>query len=179
MSSMGMDDSDRSTGSDTEMGRRDFLGSLVGAGAAISVPASAATERVLAGPTDATHTVTSPNGSAAITFKLVDGTPYYTVSYNGTQPLNDSTLGFEFANQANLDSGFEVTGTTTHSNDTTWQPVWGALLNPQTVAGYTIDPPGLDGRDLARFEDTSRLLAEIRIQWKSDSTSPEHTVRTN
>ncbi|MFC7081247.1 glycoside hydrolase family 97 catalytic domain-containing protein [Halorussus caseinilyticus] len=116
---------DVNTSADEGYDRREFLGQLVGAGAAISVPAGAATERVLAGSTDATQSVVSPNGDAQVTFKLVDGTPYYNISYKGTQPLNDSTLGFEFANQENLDDGFEVTGTTTDSADTTWQPVWG------------------------------------------------------
>jgi hypothetical protein len=120
-----MRDSDSLSRASGAVTRRNFLRNLVGTGVAISVPASAATEPVLAGSTDTSQRVTSPNGNAEITFKLIGGEPFYNVAYNGKQPISDSTLGFEFANQPDLDSDFTITGTTRDSSDTTWQPVWG------------------------------------------------------
>ncbi|MFC7248841.1 glycoside hydrolase family 97 catalytic domain-containing protein [Halomicroarcula sp. GCM10025324] len=93
--------------------------------ASTPVPTSAVTELVVDGSTASEQSVSSPSGDATITFELVDGRPFYSVSYRGRTPVAPSTLGFEFAHQPDLLEGFEVTGAERTTSDTIWEPVWG------------------------------------------------------
>ena len=88
----------------------------------------------------------SPDGKMKMEFLLTaDGTPQYSLSYDGTQVVLPSDLGFELRGTVkaskltfgdkvgkvderepySLHDGFEVSGTSTDSFDENWEPVWG------------------------------------------------------
>jgi alpha-glucosidase len=79
--------------------------------------------------------VTSPDGNLSLSLRL-EAKPqpylagerlYYRVDYKGAPVLVDSPLGLDLAEAEALDHGFEVVGTSTRSNDTTWENDFGAL----------------------------------------------------
>ena len=74
---------------------------------------------------DAPMTVSSPDGALTIGVELQDGRPHYHVEADGDSLVATSPLGFAFDNAPPLRDGFEVTGTTRRTVDTTWTPVWG------------------------------------------------------
>ena len=90
--------------------------------------------------------LTSPDGKMKMEFLLTrDGTPQYSLSFDGKPVVLPSALGFELRGTVkaselhfgdkmekvdekapySLHSGFEVTGSETDSFDETWTPVWG------------------------------------------------------
>ena len=90
--------------------------------------------------------LTSPDGKMRMEFLLTtDGTPQYSLSYDGAEVILPSDLGFELRGTVkaskltfgdkvgkvderapySLHDGFEVTGTSTDTFDETWEPVWG------------------------------------------------------
>ena len=71
------------------------------------------------------YVVTSPDGRQEIGFKLVDGSLFYHVSYRGTPILTDSRLSLSLE-QGNIGSDFEISGTETDSQDSSWVPVVGS-----------------------------------------------------
>ncbi len=76
-----------------------------------------------------TQTVSSPDGSVAVTVDVAGGTPTYSVSFEGTTVIDSSRLGFEFRNRPAFGVGSDaadvtVTGSDRRTVDTTWDPVW-------------------------------------------------------
>nr|WP_254546452.1 glycoside hydrolase family 97 catalytic domain-containing protein [Halomarina sp. BND7] len=79
------------------------------------------------------QTVASPDGSIRVTLDVSTGVPAYTVSFDGTEYVKSSALGFDFRNQppfgatADGASGtrITVTGSETGVATETWEPVWG------------------------------------------------------
>lgn len=90
--------------------------------------------------------LTSPDGKMKMEFLLTaDGTPQYSLSYDGASVVLPSNLGFELRGTVkaskltfgdkvgkvderapySLHDGFEVTGTSKDTFDETWEPVWG------------------------------------------------------
>ena len=78
--------------------------------------------------------LTSPDGKMKMEFLLTaDGTPQYSLSYDGVQVVLPSALGFELRGTVKVDErapyslhdGFELTGTSTDTFDESWRPVWG------------------------------------------------------
>ncbi len=88
--------------------------------------------------------VSSPNGQVQMTFCLTpQGEPTYALTYKGKTVIKPSKLGLELksttyesysteggtqpttTSQANLQSGFTLSGSETSSFDETWEPVWG------------------------------------------------------
>ena len=88
----------------------------------------------------------SPDGKMKMEFLITaDGTPQYSLSYDGVQVVLPSSLGFELRGTVtasklifgdkvgkvderepySLHDGFEVMGTSTDTFDETWAPVWG------------------------------------------------------
>ena len=88
----------------------------------------------------------SPDGKMKMEFLLTaDGTPQYSLSYDGVQVVLPSALGFELRGTVkasklifgdkvgkvderapySLNDGFELTGTSTDTFDESWRPVWG------------------------------------------------------
>ncbi|MGQ5517884.1 glycoside hydrolase family 97 catalytic domain-containing protein [Halococcus saccharolyticus] len=109
------------------IGRRQFVGGLtsLAAASAFSLSVSdAAAAQVTAGDDSPTQTVTSPDGTVAVTVDVTDGVPSYRIAHGGTTVIENSTLGFEFENQPAFRDGVTVTGTERSTVDETWTPVW-------------------------------------------------------
>ena len=109
------------------LSRRDFVGgvtSLLAASAYTLTVTDDVAAQVADGDDSSTQTVTSPDGSVAVTVDVADGTPSYSVAYDGDAVVEESTLGFEFQNQAAFDDGIAVTGTERSTTDERWTPVW-------------------------------------------------------
>ena len=76
----------------------------------------------------AAETLTSPNGELVLDFSLTaSGQPQYSLTYKGKEVIKPSKLGFKIKDKKNADlaTGFEVTGVVTDSVNETWKPVWG------------------------------------------------------
>ena len=88
------------------------------------------------------ETAYSPDQNIVVNFDVVDGVPFYNVTYKGKQVIRDSRLGLELVsakgngefnnfdnkmaeNQNSLYDGFTLLTTRYSSFDETWQPVWG------------------------------------------------------
>ncbi len=74
--------------------------------------------------------IDSPSGNLTIEFMLTeDGTPSYQVMHNGAPVIEPSTMGFEFNDQAAMDSGFEMIGGSERTFNETWEMPWGEQRN--------------------------------------------------
>ena len=69
--------------------------------------------------------ITSPNTKNKITFELINGTPFYSVSHGNKTIITPSLLGFVFKNNDTLCNNFEVVNVENLAFDETWEPVWG------------------------------------------------------
>jgi len=69
--------------------------------------------------------LTSPNSKNKITFELIEGEAFYSVSHVDKPVLLLSKLGFVFKNNDSLSSNFEVVKMENTSFDETWEPIWG------------------------------------------------------
>ncbi|ELZ28500.1 alpha-glucosidase [Halogeometricum pallidum JCM 14848] len=113
--------------SSSELRRREFVGGItsLAAASAFSVGVSeSAAAQVTAGADEPGQTLTSPDGAVEVSVDVTDGAPSYSVSREGTTVIEESSLGFEFENQAPFGDGIEVTGTERSSVDERWTPVW-------------------------------------------------------
>ncbi|MFC4359384.1 glycoside hydrolase family 97 catalytic domain-containing protein [Halobium salinum] len=115
--------------------RRGFLGGLSGvlAAAAFSRDVSAEDASVVVNDEDApTRTVTSPDGTVAVTVDVSDGRPSYDLTFDGRTLVRSSALGFDFRRQpafgATAGSGtvapVGVTGSESGVETERWTPVW-------------------------------------------------------
>lgn len=68
--------------------------------------------------------VASPNGKVHVIFRLMEGVPNYSVSYDGVEIIGPSRLGFRLKNSLPI-RGLKVIGTIRNVFDRTWKPVWG------------------------------------------------------
>ncbi|PCR89993.1 glycoside hydrolase family 97 catalytic domain-containing protein [Natrinema ejinorense] len=112
--------------------RRGLLGGMASLFAAttysLNVSADAASP-VDEGNDSTTQTVSSPDENVTVAVDIADGTPTYSVSFEGTSVIDSSRLGFEFQNQHPFGVGDDaseiaVTGSERTTVDTTWDPVW-------------------------------------------------------
>ena len=78
-----------------------------------------------AGMTQAKEKQTSPDGKVAVEFDVVNGIPYYSVSYKGKDVINPSRLGIELINDYSLIDNFKIKDVNKSKFDETWEPVWG------------------------------------------------------
>ncbi|SDH99101.1 glycoside hydrolase family 97 catalytic domain-containing protein [Alteribacillus bidgolensis] len=70
--------------------------------------------------------VSSPDGKVEIDFHLnKDGEPQYQLSFGGSSLIEPSSLGFDFKEQAPMNSNFEVTDTSIENYNEHWEPKWG------------------------------------------------------
>ncbi|MDF9746947.1 glycoside hydrolase family 97 catalytic domain-containing protein [Natrinema salsiterrestre] len=113
-------------------GRRGVLGgmaSLLAASAySLNVSAEAASP-VWEGDDSLTRVVPSPDGRVLVIIDVEDGTPTYSVRFDGRTVVDSSRIGFEFQNQPAFGVGsdaadLEVTGSEWDRVDSTWEPVW-------------------------------------------------------
>lgn len=68
---------------------------------------------------------TSPNGNVAVEFNVVDGTPYYSMSYKGETVVKPSRMGLELIGNYSLTDNFKIKEVNKSTFDETWTPVWG------------------------------------------------------
>lgn len=69
--------------------------------------------------------VTSPSGRISFDlYAATDGSPVYTVSFDGRQVIKPSALGLQ-AREARLGGGVSVAAGSVSSCDSVWRPVWG------------------------------------------------------
>ena len=69
--------------------------------------------------------VMSPNGHVSVLFSVLEGTPYYSVSYNDVGIIEPSPLGFRLKDSLPIRNDLKVIGTVRDIYDQTWKPVWG------------------------------------------------------
>jgi alpha-glucosidase len=68
----------------------------------------------------------SPDGRLEAQFLLAeDGTPAYTLTFDGKDVIKPSRLGYKLVGGKELTSGFKLEGTEHDTIDETWEPVWG------------------------------------------------------
>lgn len=70
-------------------------------------------------------TTDSPDQNIKVKFELINNQPFYSVYYKETCLLLPSKLGFEFKNQAALDSNFLIQKVETSTINENWEQVWG------------------------------------------------------
>ncbi|WP_437959179.1 glycoside hydrolase family 97 catalytic domain-containing protein [Sorangium sp. So ce119] len=78
------------------------------------------------GEPGAEQRVTSPGGEIVVTFDVQDGVPSYSVERAGRAILADSALGLDLGDLGPLGRGVRVAGADRRTEDSTWNPVWGA-----------------------------------------------------
>lgn len=98
----------------------------------------------------------SPNEKLTLSFSLLkDGTPTYSLSYNGKQVIKTSKLGIELKNDAtSLLSNFEIADTQTNTFDESWKPVWGeqsSIRNNYNELAVTLNQKEADRKLIVRF----------------------------
>lgn len=88
------------------------------------------------------ETAYSPDQDIVVNFDVIDGVPYYNVSFKGKQVIGDSRLGLDLVSakgsgkgsnfnnkvsiaENSMRDGFTMLSTRYSSFDETWQPVWG------------------------------------------------------
>jgi hypothetical protein len=116
-----------SNGGSRSTTRRQFAGGLASLFAASAFSLSIAEDtaaQVTGGDDGATQTLTSPEGTVAVTVDVADGSPTYSIVYDGSTVVDSAALGFEFQNQPAFGEGVTVTGTERSATDETWEPVW-------------------------------------------------------
>ena len=70
-------------------------------------------------------TIASPDGDLTLNVDVNnEGTPYYNLAFKGTPVILDSRLGLS-GQEASLEKGFKITGSTVSQFDESWKPVWG------------------------------------------------------
>lgn len=75
------------------------------------------------------NVVLSPDGRTQITFRLVDGEPFYELKRDGKLLISNSALGFVFQNQPSLKDNFKIATINESSFDETWSQPWGEVKN--------------------------------------------------
>ena len=70
--------------------------------------------------------IKSPDGEIIVDFAMIhDGTPSYSVKFQGKDVIKPSTLGFETLDSTqNFRNGFKIDSVTTSSFHEVWSPVW-------------------------------------------------------
>ncbi|MEH6396666.1 glycoside hydrolase family 97 protein [Pseudoalteromonas sp.] len=70
-------------------------------------------------------TIQSPNGNIKITISDQQAMPSYKISFNGKHVIENSSLGFEFKQQAPFAEGFKITDVKHAQHESQWQQPWG------------------------------------------------------
>jgi alpha-glucosidase len=70
-------------------------------------------------------TVKSPNEKLQLTFELIDGTPYYSLSHQNHPVITRSGLGFVFEGNDELSGNFKLVDTQKNSVSMEWEQPWG------------------------------------------------------
>lgn len=69
--------------------------------------------------------VKSPDSKVEFLLNVSDGTPFYSISYDGKTIVKPSSLGFRLTDGSHLGSDMRIDSVSHSSFDETWVPVWG------------------------------------------------------
>ena len=69
--------------------------------------------------------VTSPDNQLTFALSVENGTPIYTIDYNGKTVIKPSSLGFELTDGSIIGRGMRLDSVAHSTFDETWVPVWG------------------------------------------------------
>ncbi|HEA18810.1 MAG TPA: glycoside hydrolase family 97 protein [Pseudoalteromonas prydzensis] len=89
-------------------------------------------------------TIQSPNGNIKITISDQQATPSYKISFNGKNVIENSSLGFEFKQQAAFAEGFTITDVKSSQHDSQWQQPWGerqTVIDKHNEVAVTFSKP--------------------------------------
>lgn len=95
--------------------------------------------------------VESPDGQVVMEFSLEKGAPTYSLSYQGQQIIQPSTLGLSFAQGKPLQGPFKVEDVRRTSENNDWKPVWGKndqIQNHYNQLRVELQETGSSGRQL-------------------------------
>ncbi len=93
-------------------------------------------------------TLESPNKKIKITISDQNATPHYSISFNNKNVIENSSLGFEFKQQAAFDEGFTITNITNNQVNTQWQQPWGerqTVIDRHNEVAVTFSKPAPHG----------------------------------
>ncbi|MFU2510347.1 glycoside hydrolase family 97 protein [Pseudoalteromonas sp. ASV78] len=93
-------------------------------------------------------TIQSPNGNIKITISDQQATPSYKISFNGKNVIENSSLGFEFKQQAAFAEGFTITDVKSSQHDSQWQQPWGerqTVIDKHNEVAVTFSKPAPQG----------------------------------
>jgi len=129
--------------------------------------------------------VVSPNGKVSVLFDILEGTPHYSVSYEGNEVILPSSLGFTFKDSQPIDKDLKLIKTERATFDKTWKPVWGKrsevrnFFNMLTVNLQEQESPSRkvdlifrvydDGVAFRYYFPKQRSLTELAIQAEDSS----------
>src|SRR4051812_22596531 len=68
--------------------------------------------------------ITSPDGEISLSFKLVDGKPFYSALFKRSTAILPSALGFELK-EGSMKTGFHLLDFKKSSKDESWVQAWG------------------------------------------------------
>jgi hypothetical protein len=75
----------------------------------------------------------SPNKSFKFNFELKNGTPFYQLSFNGKEVIEQSKLGLELVDIPSFLEGFQVLKSETNTVNETWSPILGEQSQIQNL----------------------------------------------
>lgn len=92
--------------------------------------------------------VESPNKKIKIIISDQNSAPHYSISYNDKKVIENSSLGFEFKQQAPFDTGFSLSQVTHNKVNTQWEQPWGerqTILDKHNEIAVTFTKPAPHG----------------------------------
>ncbi|NMR27169.1 glycoside hydrolase family 97 protein [Pseudoalteromonas sp. NEC-BIFX-2020_015] len=93
-------------------------------------------------------TIQSPNGKIKITVSDTHSTPSYKISFNNKEVIQNSSLGFNFKQQASFAEGFKITKTSNNQVNSQWQQPWGerqTIIDKHNELTVTFNKPAPHG----------------------------------
>ncbi|KPH58603.1 glycoside hydrolase family 97 protein [Pseudoalteromonas porphyrae] len=93
-------------------------------------------------------TIQSPNGKIKITVSDTHSTPSYKISFNDKEVIQNSSLGFNFKQQASFAEGFKITKTSNNQVNSQWQQPWGerqTIIDKHNELTVTFNKPAPHG----------------------------------
>ena len=93
-------------------------------------------------------TLESPNKKIKIIVSDQSHAPHYAISFNNRNVIKNSSLGFEFKQQAPFDKGFTITNIVNNRVATQWQQPWGerkTIIDQHNEVAITFSKPAPQG----------------------------------
>ncbi|MCI1778894.1 MAG: glycoside hydrolase family 97 protein [Bacteroidales bacterium] len=119
---------------------------------------------------DGAVSVSSPHGTVKLCFNVINGIPYYSMSFKNRQALKQSRLGLELKKGTGLMDGFSIAEADTSSFYGVWKPVWGeedSIVNNYRELAVKLEQKKADRFMIIRFrvyDDGMGLRYEFPLQ---------------